>query len=271
MSDEPTFDPRRKAAIRELVVDNAAAHPGRAGGRKRTALVATLVVLALTISGGSVAYALGTGLLNPAPVAAPSPTPTPTATETPTPTPTPTPAATPTAPAQDPADPSTWMIGFDAVGPLSLGVPFRSQHDVVPTFADVTDSICVDLQDVLRSPSGFWFYNIGAADGSGQTATIEFGNLGSPGPDDRAVTPRTAEGIGIGSTRDELLAAYPGIQRTGGYSDTVDYYGVTDDHGGWIVFAVMNEAVWSIQVGNEAVLPYGMGSVRAIPPEHCPA
>ncbi|MEV8213138.1 hypothetical protein [Leifsonia sp. NPDC077715] len=88
MNDEPTFDPRRKAAIRDLVVTNAAAHPGRAGGRKRTALVATLVVLALTISGGSVAYALGTGLLDPTPVAAPSPTPTPTVTETATSTPT---------------------------------------------------------------------------------------------------------------------------------------------------------------------------------------
>jgi len=87
MSDEPTFDPRRKAAIRELVVDNAAAHPGRAGGRKRTALVAILVVLALTISGGSVAYALGTGLIDLTPAAAPSPTPTVTATATPTPTP----------------------------------------------------------------------------------------------------------------------------------------------------------------------------------------
>ncbi|MDR6971866.1 hypothetical protein [Leifsonia shinshuensis] len=93
MSTEPTFDPRRKAAIRDLVVANAAAHPGRAGGRKRTALVASLVVIALTISGGTVAYALGTGLLDPAPVAAPTPSPTPTPTATPTPTSTPTPTA----------------------------------------------------------------------------------------------------------------------------------------------------------------------------------
>ncbi|WP_374009366.1 hypothetical protein [Leifsonia sp. LS-T14] len=271
MNDEPTFDPRRKAAIRDLVVSNAAAHPGRAGGRKRTALVVTLVLLAVSISGGGVAYALGTGLLDPKPVAAPTETPTPTPTPTATPAPTSTPTPTATAPVQDPADPSTWVIGFESVGPVALGTPFRSQHDAVPTFADVTDSICVDVQAVLQSPTNLWFYAIGAQDDSGRTATIEFGNLGVPDRDDRAVTPKTPEGIGISSTLAELMAAYPGIERTGGYSDSVDYYGLTDGHGGWIVFAVMRDVVWSIQVGNQAVLPYGMNSVRAIPPEHCPA
>lgn len=266
--NEPTFDPRRKAAIRHLVVANAEAHPGRAGGRKRTALIATLVVLALSISGGTVAYALGTGLLDPAPVTAP--TATPTVTETPTATPTPTPTPTSAVPVQDPADPSTWLIRFDGVGPVSLGTPFREQHDALPAFADDTDPICVDYQSVLRSPRGLWFYFIGAADQSGRTATIELGNLGSPGADN-SDSPRTPEGIGIGSTVGELLAAYPGIERTGGYSDTVDYYGLTDDRGGWIVFAVMGDAVWDIQVGNEAVLPSGMNTVRSIPPEHCPA
>ncbi|MGH1526443.1 hypothetical protein ACRAWC_21440 [Leifsonia sp. L25] len=87
---EPTFDPRRKAAIRELVVTHAAGHPSPASGRKRTALVAALVVLALAISGGSVAYALGTGLLGEQPAATVTPTPTPTSTPTPSPTPTPT-------------------------------------------------------------------------------------------------------------------------------------------------------------------------------------
>ena len=142
MSDEPTFDPRRKAAIRELVVDNAAAHPGRAGGRKRTALVATLVVLALTISGGSVAYALGTGLIDLTPAAAPSPTPTVTPTPTATPTPTP---LTPTASTEDPADPSTWIIRFDGVGPLSLNQPLTALQSRLPSsFTDETESLCYE-------------------------------------------------------------------------------------------------------------------------------
>jgi len=270
MNDEPTFDPRRKAAIRDLVVANAAAHPGRAGGRKRTALVATLVVLALTISGGTVAYALGTGLLDPTPVAAPSPTPTPVETPTPSPTPAPTPTPSPTTPAEDPADPSTWIIDFGGVGRVTLGTPFSSQSDALPGLQDVTDSICVDEQRTYLAPSRLRFTLVGAKDGSKRTAAIEFGNLGD-GTDNRSTTPKTAAGIGISSTREELLAAYPDIQETGRYSDSVTYYGLTDGAGGWIAFAVMRDVVFEIQVGNEGVLPIGQGSVRAIPSERCPA
>jgi hypothetical protein len=172
---------------------------------------------------------------------------------------------------QDPADPATWIIGFDGVGPIKLGTPYRSQHDIVPAFTDVTDSICVDVQSVLRSPSGLWFYSAAAADGSGRTATIEFGNLGSPGQDQRDASPKTPEGIGVSSTRAELMAAYPGIERTGGYSDKADYYGMTDGQGAWIVFGVMHDAVFNIQIGNDSLLPYGTASVRVLPPEHCPA
>jgi hypothetical protein len=271
MSDEPTFDPRRKAAIRGLVVSNAAAHPGRAGGRKRAAVIATLVALALGISGGTVAYALGTGLLDPAPGAAPATTtPVPTVTSTPTPTPTQTSTPTTAGPAEDPADPSTWIIRFDGVGPLTLGAPFASQASGLPSVQDITDAICVDGQRNLSAPGGLHFVLVGAADGSAQTAAIELGNYGN-GTDNRATTPRTAEGIGVSSTRDELLAAYPDIQRTGGYSDSVDYYGLTDGEGGWIVFGVMDDVVFEIQIGNDAVLPGGQRTVRAIPSERCPA
>lgn len=267
MSTEPTFDPRRKAAIRDLVVTHAAAtQPGTA--RKRTALIVALVLLAVSISGGTVAYALGTGLLDPAPVATATPTPTPT----PTPTETPTPTSTPTtvAPVEDPADPSTWTIRFDGVGPVSLGTPVQDQHPAIPAFSDTTDPICVPQLAVLVSPDNLRFTFVGAADGSGRTAAIEFGNYGN-GSDDRATTPKTAEGIGISSTADELLGAYPNIQKTGTYGDIVTFYGLTDDQGGWIVFSVMNGAVTDIQLGNEADLPIGQGTVKAIPSERCPA
>jgi hypothetical protein len=270
MNDEPTFDPRRKAAIRNLVVTNAAAHPGRAGGRKRTALIVTLVLLAVSISGGSVAYALGTGLLDPTPVAAPTQTPTPMQTETDTPTPTPTPTPTQTGPVQDPADPATWIIGFDGVGNARLGVPYSAQGDAFPGLQDVTDSICTAEQRAYLAPSRLRFTLVAAADGSGRTAAIEFGNFGD-GTDNRSTTPKTAAGIGITSTREELLAAYPDIQQTGTYSDKVVYYGLTDGQGDWIVFGVMQDVVFEIQIGNDAVLPVGQGTVRAIPSERCPA
>lgn len=270
---EPTFDPRRKAAIRELIVTTAAA-TGASRGRKRTAFVVTLVLLAVGISGGGIAYALGSGLLDPLPVPSPTPTvtssPAPSQTPTPAPTATPTTPAAPPAPAADPADPATWTIGFDGVGPAKLGTPFRDQHSVLPAFTDATESICVDVQSALTSPGGLRFLFLAAADGSSRTAAIEFGNYGV-GEDDSAITPRTSAGIGISSTEDELLAAYPDIQKTYIYGDVTTDYAITDGQGGWIVFATMNGAVFDIQVGNDTMLPVGQGSARAIPSERCPA
>ncbi|WP_349866356.1 hypothetical protein [Leifsonia sp. WHRI 6310E] len=47
-------------------------------------------------------------------------------------------SASPTADAEtvaaDPAQPSTWTIGFDGVGPLVLGTPSTEQHDVLAAF-----------------------------------------------------------------------------------------------------------------------------------------
>ncbi|MFF9564892.1 hypothetical protein ACF1AJ_16215 [Leifsonia sp. NPDC014704] len=260
MSDEPTFDPRRKAAIRELVVDNAAAHPGRAGGRKRTALVATLVVLALTISGGSVAYALGTGLFDPAPVA-PTTSPTPTVTPTPTPTSTPTPTPTPTAAAPDPADPSTWTIDFNGVGPFRLSMPIVSVPSAASGFADETDERCKPRQvDLVASDH----LGISAFSPQQQPDTVDslllnynFTIYGDPAP----VTPRTDRGIGIGSTTEELLAAYPGIALTGTYNEVADNYGLQDSAGTWIVFRTLHDRVDVIMVS----------PVSVIPSEFCPA
>lgn len=268
---EPTFDPRRKAAIRDLIVQNAATR-GRVLGRKRTAFVVTLVLLAVGISGGGVAYALGTGLIDPAPVAAPSPTatPAPTATPTPTPTATPTPTPTPTS-TMDPADPSTWTIGFDGVGPVTLGPTPAEQRATLPAFSDETEPICVDELATLTSPAGLRFTFVLAADGSGRTAAIEFGNLGTSGADDRASTPRTTQGIGVGSTLDELLTAYPGIAQTSSYNGSSFTYALTDGRGRWIAFMLINDVVTDIQLADTGMLPRGQGRADSIPSERCPA
>lgn len=272
---EPTFDPRRKAAIRDLIVTTAATQ--RAGrGRKRTAFVVTLVLLAVGISGGGVAYALSTGILDPAPVASPTPAPTPTPTPTVTPTPTPTPTPTSMA-TMDPADPSTWTIGFNGVGPVRLGMSFSDVRDAVPALTDTTDPLCVGGYLWLSDNDTRVALTVaGAQDQPNTAAGIVVGAFASrPG----FITPRTAAGIGVGSTDEDLHAAYPGLQETGGYSDSVVYYGITDGSGAWIVFSVLenypqspqNGTVTAIQIANEQSLPIENGSVKTMPSERCPA
>ncbi|MGH1550541.1 hypothetical protein ACRAWB_15730 [Leifsonia poae] len=248
MNDEPTFDPRRKAAIRDLVVANAEAHPGRAGARKRTALVATLVVLALTISGGSVAYALGTGLLDPTPVAAPSPTPTPTVTETPTPTPTPTPTATAPlpAPSEDPADPATWILGFDQVG----GVRFGESSAALAAAAKL-----VAVDDTIDCPPGYWSES--APDITVEISLLEDDKRGTAVQDPVLTyaafsvrtaseeivpaSPSTEAGIRLGSTESDLMAAYPDLQKSHSrYDESMGFttYAVGPTSGRYLVFQV---------------------------------
>ncbi|SEI12192.1 MULTISPECIES: hypothetical protein [unclassified Leifsonia] len=246
MSDQPTFDPRRKAAIRDLVVTNAAATPGRAGGRKRTALIVTLVLLAVSISGGTVAYALGTGLLDPKPVAVPTETATPTASETPTPTPTPTPEPTVAVPSEDPTDPSTWVLGFDQVAGVHVG-------QSVSAVAAAAGLVPVD--DTVDCPPGFW--NVTGADTVVGISLLEAEKRGSAVPDPTltyaafslrdpseqvvAASPSTAAGIRLGSPESDLLSAYPDIQKTHSkYDETMGYttYAVGPESGRYLVFQV---------------------------------
>ena len=255
MSNEPTFDPRRKAAIRDLVVANAAAHPGRSGGRKRTALIVTLVLLAVSISGGTVAYALGTGLLDPTPIVAAPATETPTPTPTPTVTPTPTPAPTAAPPVQDPSDPSTWVIRFDGIGPVTLGSTLDSVHTAIPSWTDVTYDVCVEGQRDLTAPDGLGLVASSANGGAGGVGEVAvWYNFTVSGVKDLA-TPRTAEGIGVGSTFDQLMTAYPGITKTGEYNESATYYGLSDGSGAWIAFGVIDGRVEQIQVGPHSTLP----------------
>ncbi len=256
MNGEPTFDPRRKAAIRELVVTTAA--DGRFGRvRKHTVLVVALVLVALGISGGSVAYALGTGILAPAPVTSPTPIASPTPTPTPTPTATPTAAPTQPPAAENPADPSTWLIDFDRIGPITPGRPFADVKAQLSDFPDLTDPICLPFSLYLGLPDRTVLRMID--DTGNKTAdTIEL--LGGPG-NVVALSPKTAEGIGLGSTSDMLLAAYPGISGTTSLNGMVTQYRLLDSEGRRIVFKVIEGEVAGIQIGAE----------YWIPTERCPA
>lgn len=277
----------------ERDVDPDLPNEGRVRARRRLAVLAGSIALAagavataaaIVIAGlptspaaspvaiSSTASAGPTQTPHPTQTSTPTTTPTPTPTPTATPAPSPAPVAEPPAPVEDPADPSTWVIRFTGVGPVTLGTSFDEQRQLLPAFDDVTDPLCVSGQLAVQAPSGFRMLFVGGGDQPTSTAAITFGKNGATPTDDGSMTPRTAEGIGIDSTKDELFAAYPDIELTGMYhSEDYPYYGLTDGDGGWIVFALIHDEVSSIQIANEAVLPFENRSVKTVPSERCPA
>ena len=119
MNDDIRFDRGRSAAWRDAIVENARADRARGGRpRRKAGLMIGLVIAALLVSGGGVAYALS-GNLAPLPVAPPTDTATPDVrdTEAPSVTPAPAPPPTPTPDETEPAPeqtPDYTVLGFDA-------------------------------------------------------------------------------------------------------------------------------------------------------------
>ena len=149
--------------------------------------------------------------------------------------------------------PSSWVIDFDGVGPAKLGVQLGVDRASLAQLTDQSESSCpIGVFGSEAAPT-----IILMPDASGTVVAMDvFGLLwGSAGQDFRE-TPRTLAGIGADSTLAAVLAAYPSIQKTGRYS-CIDYYGITDGSGRWIVFAVDTETgdVWGIQVGYSTVMP----------------
>ena len=90
MNDKVRFDERRSEAWRAAIVEHARTSSASGRGGRR-ALIVALVVAAVAVSGGGVAFALSAHLQQPAVVASTTPTPierdTPNVTLTPAPTP----------------------------------------------------------------------------------------------------------------------------------------------------------------------------------------
>lgn len=268
MTEDIRFDDRRSAAWREAIVKTAREGRATNGGnrnRKRVALVVGLICAALVLSGGGVAYAFSAHLLTPAaapastPATATSPTPTQDATPTTTPTPT---STTPVAQANVPDDPSTWIIDFSGVGPATLGSSLTEDATVFPRFQDVTDDLCRPRQLDLTNPEKIHLGLFGTAAEPTVAGTIVLNARVFAG-EQVPPTPRNAEGIGLGSTLDQLRTAYPVIERTGGYGTDgqSEFYGMSDQKGVWMVFEVSNGTVNRIQLGPD----------KTMPSEYCPA
>lgn len=153
------------------------------------------------------------------PIAVPSSTPAATSTSTSTSSPTPTAAV-------DTADPANWVIGFDAMGPFELGQPIAEARSAAAAASYVEDEAAPDCRvaflnrsevpslalvyfpdDVL---SAIWVRNLG------DTASAEL----------TPASPKTEQGIGIGSSREELFVAYPDRTPLGPEYDYFSVYSV---------------------------------------------
>ncbi|MFD6055910.1 hypothetical protein [Agromyces sp. NPDC060279] len=183
----------------------------------------------------------------------PKPTPTPTGSETPTPTATPT----PTVAAPDPADVTTWVISGAGFGPVSRGAAYPGVAEPLTAFELApVDEGCPRLSTL--SPVG---------DSSDAAALLlivsEAGDAvedvwvsGSPDASGALpLAPRTAEGIGLGSSTDELTAAYPELQQIAQVSAEAFGYAVGDEERGWIDFIVVEDVVTSIGSSAEPRAP----------------
>jgi hypothetical protein len=251
MTDKPSFDPLRSRNVRSMLVSEAeGGSSSRAGLSKRIALLVSLIVAALLVSTGGVALAL-TGRIPFIAQPVPTATSTPTPTVTPTPTPTPTPTETQT-PGIDLSAPQTWIIGDGTVGPLALGQPRADAADYMVAFT--TEPYQCDV-DVYSSTSSRMNVVLSSEDDGTNVAMI----LINSSLDPAAPSPRTAEGIGLGSTVDEILAAYPDIQRP----DPQRYptYSLPQPDGAWINF--------SVAVDTQTVIGITVMYTDYPPPEYC--
>ncbi|MGX5682517.1 hypothetical protein [Schumannella luteola] len=184
-----------------------------------------------------------------APAADPAPSPSPTATATATSTPTPTPT-----PTLDLSDPANWVIGFDSVGPFEFGQPIADARAAAAGASYVEGEGVPDCRVAFLSREGspsltlpYWPDDVVTA--------IWVRNLGDSNvlaQDLAAASPKTEQGIGIGSTRDDVVAAYPDYTVLGEEADFFTVYSVAGPSG-YLVFTMeygVVEAIASTTLNN---------------------
>ncbi|MDH6180375.1 hypothetical protein M2152_000557 [Microbacteriaceae bacterium SG_E_30_P1] len=182
------------------------------------------------------------------PVASPTATPTPASSSTAEP------SALPTDDAPDPTDPSTWVIESAAVGPIALGDAAADAADALTSYGrgealgdcPVIFLDAPGLPGVVLSPG---------SDGAIEAITITSKSAGMP--QDPTVladaSPRTSEGVGIGSTRDELVAALPDAEIVRDDPASVVYR--TGSASPYRLFVVESDRVVAITVSYADAIP----------------
>jgi len=146
----------------------------------------------------------------------------------------------PSAPVET-SNPATWIIDYHSIGPVEVGEGVASARGEMTSFDAEPTGGCTWTNWFHTAEMSFTFI---LTEDESAIDLIDISNSGNYA----RVGPRTDKGIGLGSTLDELVAAYPDVQRTGDYGPEYLYYGITDGSG-WIVFAVEPTGISRIAVG----------------------
>ena len=270
MNSEPPIGDdlqRMLVSMKQNVLERA--EPRKRRGRRTGIVIAVIALLAVGTAGGGVAL----GLIPTSPAAAPAPTPTATSepSQTVTPSsapvvdaPTPIPTPTPTRPTYSAADWSTWTISPDAVGPATLGSPTGADDAALRTGFAPAPPLLDDKGNVIY-PYGCPNPDSRIWDGPGGARVVEVvdgGAVGTviigqgEGAPPQLVGPTTVEGIGLGSTLDDVKAAYPDLVQTrkdpaGGIRDT---FWAVQSGDRWFVFQIPDggDRVATVYVGNSS-------------------
>ena len=205
-----------------------------------------LASIAAAFAAAAVAVLGLAGCTSPGEAAAIEPT---TAAPSVFPTPTPTPIEALPA-AVDPADVTTWIITTEGIGPIERGAPYQEVIAGLPSFE--VSEWCPWVAGLTTEGAGSMIL-IHPEGGEEITSAWVTGRADAAGT--VPASPSTETGIMLGSTMDELAAAYPDLQQVNQIGADSFGYAVGDDTNGYLDFIVEDGVVVLIGVQDVAGVP----------------
>lgn len=153
--------------------------------------------------------------------------------------------ATPT-PAADAADPSTWLVDSSGIGPMLLDAELAASTSGLTEYTADDPAQCGNPERRVYSSPTLPTLWIGISTSS--PTTIVSVSIGGDLPDATraAASPKTSDGIAIGSSEADVVAAYP--QATMIAQGSVVFYEIGEVSGAHVEIATFNGIVQTISV-----------------------